>query len=169
MKFVGRTLPEPPNCAFPGCKERGEHRHHITYDPEVTKYLCARHHEEITILNGQQSRKYRRELSNRHRWWVWFQWTQGKMKVRRTKRALEYIEEWQARSLNALPEEVQNHGGPRNADMMKTPTRKKRMTITRRKKAPRTSRGKRKRVLPRKTAGRGRRKKQSASFRPRAR
>jgi len=36
----------------------GRHEHHITYDPPVTKYLCIQHHEEITIINGQQARKY---------------------------------------------------------------------------------------------------------------
>jgi len=26
------------------------------------------------MLNGQQARKYRHELSNKHRWWIWYQW-----------------------------------------------------------------------------------------------
>jgi hypothetical protein len=88
-------LPELPRCAFPGCQEWGEHDHHITYDPEVKKPLCVGHHQEITILNGQQARKYRRELSNKHRWWILYQWTQGKLKVRRTRKSLEWIEDWQ--------------------------------------------------------------------------
>src|SRR5260221_4725489 len=87
-------LPEPPRCAFPGCGEWGGHQHHITYDPPVIEPLCVGHHQQITILNGQQARKYRHELSNRHRWWIWHQWIAGKLKVRRTQKALEYIEEW---------------------------------------------------------------------------
>jgi len=100
MRFQGNTtdfvLPEPPRCAFPSCTDWGEHEHHITYDPPVTKRLCIRHHEEITIINGQQARKYRRSLSNKHRWWAWYQWTEGKLKPRRTRKALEYTEEWAA-------------------------------------------------------------------------
>jgi hypothetical protein len=78
--------------------EFADHTHHVTYNPEVTKPLCRPHHEEITILNGQQARKVRHELSNKHRWWIWFQWLEGKLKVRRTKKALEYIEEWDQRT-----------------------------------------------------------------------
>ncbi len=91
-------LPAPERCFFVGCSEFADHTHHVTYNPEVTKPLCHRHHEEITILNGQQARKVRHELSNKHRWWIWFQWLEGKVKVRRTKKALEYIEEWDRRT-----------------------------------------------------------------------
>ena len=84
-------------CAFPDCGEWGIHRHHITYDPEVVKPLCVGHHEQITILNGQQGRRVRHGLSNQHRWWIWYQWTAGKLKVRRTRKALEYIEDWASR------------------------------------------------------------------------
>jgi hypothetical protein len=60
MTFKGSTtdlvLPEPPRCAFPACTDWGDHDHHITYDPPITKRLCVRHHEEITIINAQQSR-----------------------------------------------------------------------------------------------------------------
>jgi hypothetical protein len=72
------------------------HEHHVTYEPVVTKHLCVRHHEEITIINGQQARRIRITLSNKHRWWIWFQWVEGKLKARRTQKALEYIEEWAA-------------------------------------------------------------------------
>jgi hypothetical protein len=84
-------------CAFPGCKEFGAENHHITYNPEVTKRLCTVHHEEITILNGHKGRAIRHGLSNRHRWWIWHQWLEGKLKVRRTKKAMEYIEQGRAR------------------------------------------------------------------------
>ena len=84
-------------CSFRDCPELADHTHHITYHPEVTKPLCRPHHEEITILNGQHARKVRHELSNRHRWWIWYQWIEGKLKVRRTKKAWEYIEEWDQR------------------------------------------------------------------------
>ena len=91
----------PPRCAFPGCEEFAGHTHHITYVPEVTKGLCVRHHEEITILNGQQGRKYRSPLSNKFRWWIWFQWTRGKIKLRRTRKSLEWVDEWRASSSSA--------------------------------------------------------------------
>jgi hypothetical protein len=97
MRFQGSTndlMPEPPRCAFPRCPVPARHEHHITYDPPVTKDLCIPHHKEITIINGQQARKYRRELSAKHRWWIWFQWIEGKLKARRTQKALEYIGEW---------------------------------------------------------------------------
>ena len=87
-------IPAPIPCCYPDCPNRGEHQHHITYHPEVVKPLCRIHHEEITIINGQQARKYRRELSNKQRWWIWYQWTGGKLKPRRTRKAQEYIEEW---------------------------------------------------------------------------
>ena len=87
-------LPTPQMCSYRGCDKFGVHNHHVTYDPEVIKPLCRFHHEEITIINGQQARKYRRELSNKQRWWIWFQWNDGKLKARRTRKALEYIQEW---------------------------------------------------------------------------
>src|SRR5208282_2009120 len=82
-------------CFFPGCTRLADHQHHIVYFPEeVTKPLCRPHHEEITILNGQQGRKCRHELSNSHRWWIWYRWLEGRLKPRRTAQALEYLEEW---------------------------------------------------------------------------
>jgi hypothetical protein len=92
------------SCSFPGCPDPAEHTHHITYDPSVTKPLCRKHHEDITIINGQQARKNRRKrnwresqylrLSNKHRWWIWFQWLNGTLKPRRTKKALEWLKDW---------------------------------------------------------------------------
>lgn len=87
------VITQPPRCAFPGCKEFATERHHITYEPEVVKNLCAKHHDEITIVNGQQARKYKTPLSNKHRWWIWYQWLEGGLKPRRTQKALEYIDE----------------------------------------------------------------------------
>jgi hypothetical protein len=85
----------PRGCEFPGCTRRGDHRHHIVYHPEeVVKLLCREHHAEITMLNGIHGRRVRHQLSNSHRWWLWYQWIAGKLKPRRTRKALEYIEEW---------------------------------------------------------------------------
>src|SRR5205823_4614959 len=75
--YQGETLavlPSPPLCCFPGCIDFGIHKHHVTYDPKVIKPLCRRHHEEITMINGVQGRKYRHGLSNQHRWWIWYKW-----------------------------------------------------------------------------------------------
>jgi hypothetical protein len=86
-------LPSPPRCEFPGCDEFPMHGHHVTYNPEVIKPLCVKHHEEITIINGIQGRKYRTSLSNKHRWWIWYHWLRGELKPRKTQKAMEYIEE----------------------------------------------------------------------------
>jgi hypothetical protein len=91
-------LPEPPRCVFPGCPEWADHPHHVTYEPEVIKLLCFGHHEQITFLNGQQARKYRTVLSNKFRWWIWYQWIAGKLKPRRTQKAREWTEDWRGRS-----------------------------------------------------------------------
>ncbi len=88
------TIPTPLPCSFPGCTAFADHRHHITYDPEVVKPLCRKHHEDITIINRAQAGRIRAPLSNRHRWWIWFQWTDGMLKPRRTRGALDYISEW---------------------------------------------------------------------------
>lgn len=86
-------LPEPPRCEFPRCQEWSNHRHHVTYNPEVVKLLCFEHHEQITMLDGQQSRKYHYvKLSNKHRWKIWYLWTEGKLKPRCTRKALEWTE-----------------------------------------------------------------------------
>jgi hypothetical protein len=85
----------PRRCEFPGCTRHGDHRHHIVYRPEeVVRRLCCEHHAEITMLNGIHGRRVRHQLSNDHRWWIWRQWTGGKLKPRRTRKALEYIQEW---------------------------------------------------------------------------
>src|SRR5579863_2371127 len=81
-RYVGTTANY--RCAFPGCKADGNERHHITYEPEVTAWLCHKHHQEITDINGVEARKYRHGLSNRHRWFLWHQWREGKRKARRS-------------------------------------------------------------------------------------
>jgi hypothetical protein len=88
-------LPEPTRCSFTGCTEFGGHQHHITYDPEWKEPLCESHHKEITHLNAIQSRKYHYiKLSNRFRRWIWFQWIEGKLKPRRTRKAQEWTDDW---------------------------------------------------------------------------
>lgn len=85
----------PRRCVFPGCTRRGDHRHHIVYFPErVVKILCREHHAEITMLNGIHARRVRHQLATNHRWWLWYQWIAGNLKPRRTRKALEYVEEW---------------------------------------------------------------------------
>lgn len=81
-------------CTHPGCTTPADHTHHITYEPEVTVELCRQHHEDITIINGTQGRKFKHKLSNKHRWFIWGQWRAGKMKPVRTKLALEWIKKW---------------------------------------------------------------------------
>jgi hypothetical protein len=91
MKMSELLKRHSPPCRFLQCKNAGISDHHITYEPEVVVNLCVEHHEQITIINGQQARKYRGVLSNSHRWCIFNQWLQGKLKPRRTEKAMEYI------------------------------------------------------------------------------
>lgn len=84
VEFPPMLLPQLAKCAKPGCTTFGTEKHHITYDPEVTVMLCQKHHEEITAINGVDARKYRRDLSNKHRWFLYYQWRDGKRKARRS-------------------------------------------------------------------------------------
>lgn len=88
-------------CIYPDCKDDADHEHHIfgsdNFDPEKrkkTEWLCKRHHEDITILNGKEGRRVRHSLSDRHREFIWDKWINGEMKPRRTKKALEYVRDW---------------------------------------------------------------------------
>lgn len=112
MQFQGSAssvlITPPPRCAFPGCGEWGDHQHHITYDPPVIKWLCAGHHEQITILNGQQARKYRGPLSTKFRWRIWYAWIRGELKVRRTRKSLEWTANWQCQPA----EQTEERGSP---------------------------------------------------------
>lgn len=90
---TAEVLPTAPSlCCFPGCSAPAERQHHVTYDPEVIKPLCKPHHDQITIINGIQGRKHRRQLSNKQRWWIWYSWLRGELKPRRTRKALEWVE-----------------------------------------------------------------------------
>jgi len=138
VRFRGSTadlvMPELPRCSFPSCTDWGEHDHHITHDPPVTKRLCVRHHEEIIIINGQQARKYRRSLSNKHRWWIWFQWIEGKLKARRIRKALEYTEEWGAGTAEEV--EVVNEVKSPEEERALPPKRARSTKARKRKKSP---------------------------------
>jgi len=93
IRWVGRSVNALKPCSFPGCEKPGTQRHHVTYDPEVIKPLCGDHHDEITMLNSQQARKYRQELSNAFRWRLWYEWIGGR-KVRRTGKSVEDLADW---------------------------------------------------------------------------
>jgi hypothetical protein len=137
---------EPLKCAFPGCEKYAAHDHHITYDPEVIKGLCARHHEEITILNGQHGRKNRSPLSNKYRWWIWYQWTQRKMKVRRTRKSVEWIEDWYAPLTKKVAGEAPTLREPHEVKVGKSIIEipSERPVVRTKKKTPRTKRKRRK-------------------------
>ena len=119
-------------CCYPTCGQYADHRHHVTYMPEVIKPLCRAHHEDITIINGQQARKYRRGLSNKHRWWIWLQWREGKLKPRRTRKALDYIAVWDRPRPLSPPmlmgheAAVQSAAAPAPNDVLKETTTKRR-------------------------------------------
>lgn len=86
-------MPESP-CKFPSCPTPSDHTHHITYKPPITVRLCRKHHEDITIINGAKGRRLRHPLNNKTRWFLWYSFLSGKIKPRRTKKALEWIEKW---------------------------------------------------------------------------
>ena|SRR5437899_6870688 len=150
-------LPSPERCCYPGCSALAHHQHHVTYIPEVIKPLCRPHHEEITILNGQQARKYRRGLSNRHRWWIWFQWFAGKLKGRRTRKALEYISEWDRTPAVrvTLPITHESSANGDSATQGRSTRSKKKKGKRNKKVAPRSTDGKRKRSKKAKAAKAG--------------
>jgi len=49
------------------------------------------------MLNGIHGRRVRHQLSNNHRWWIWYGWLKGELKLRRTRKAREYVEAWDQR------------------------------------------------------------------------
>jgi hypothetical protein len=94
---LGRSVNALKACSFPGCEKPGTQPHHVTYNPEVIKTLCAAHHDEITMLNMQQGRKCRHQLSNNHRWYLWNAWIRGR-KVRRTAKSVEDLADWKSQA-----------------------------------------------------------------------
>lgn len=97
-------LPNTP-CEFPECTTPAAHLHHIVYDdPEATANLCRKHHEDITIINGAKARaaksgynwRYRhyQKLTDYQRWTIWEGWLRGELKPKRTKKALEWLADW---------------------------------------------------------------------------
>jgi len=90
-RFIGSTATR--RCAFPGCEAIGTEDHHITYDPEVTVRLCGKHHREITDINSVEARRYKRILTNKHRWHLWYQWIQCK---RKSPRRTHLTDAWNA-------------------------------------------------------------------------
>ncbi len=67
-------------------------QHHVTYEPEVIRDLCRRHHEDITIVNTNRAEQTRRKLTNAERWELWNGWLAGKIQPVRTPNALAWIE-----------------------------------------------------------------------------
>lgn len=86
-------------CFYPNCERPAAHDHHVTYKPPVTKPLCRQHHEDITIINcNRAARRFGaikfQKLSNKYRWWIWFQWIEGNLEPIRTPGALKWIAKW---------------------------------------------------------------------------
>ena len=48
------------------------------------------------IINRAKAGKQKSPLSNRQRWWIWYQWIEGRLKPRRTRGAPEYVSEWES-------------------------------------------------------------------------
>jgi hypothetical protein len=92
ITLSGSTAGALRNCEFPGCKEIGNERHHIVYDPGEIAFLCTKHHEDITIINGAKGRRGSGGLSRAHRYYIWRGFLKGEIRPRRTRKAMEYIE-----------------------------------------------------------------------------
>lgn len=81
-------------CKFPGCPNAGSEGHHVTYEPPVIFPLCKGCHRDITVVNVNAGAKQRRQLTNKQRWFLWFQWTQGKLKPVYDENADRWLATW---------------------------------------------------------------------------
>ena len=75
--FGGKTLDELRNkCLCTKCKViksswKELEPHHITYKPDVVKYLCHSCHARITFLNHKRANEVHRRLDIKERKQVW--------------------------------------------------------------------------------------------------
>jgi hypothetical protein len=86
-------------CPVPGCEEAATEGHHILYDYHqhgpVIKDLCPEHHRWITRRQSHAARKKRRSLSEKQRWFFWYELTGGRM---RRPRSTALDKEWAEQS-----------------------------------------------------------------------
>jgi len=76
-------------CPVKGFGQAATVEHHILYDYHeggpVTKRLCPEHHDWLTRRQAHAARKHRRPLSERQRWFFWYELIEGRMtRPRRT-------------------------------------------------------------------------------------
>ena len=77
-------------CPVRACNQAAVENHHILYDQDqggpVIRGLCTEHHAWITRRQSHAARKQHRELSEKQRWFFWFELVEGRMKrPRRTR------------------------------------------------------------------------------------
>ena len=85
-------------CPVKGCKQAATEDHHILYDHHqggpVIRGLCCEHHAWITRCQSHAARKQHKELSQKQRWFFWFELVEGRMKrPRRTHLDTEWTED----------------------------------------------------------------------------
>lgn len=84
-------------CPVKGCGQAATVEHHVLYDYHeggpVTKRLCPDHHDWITRRQAHAARKQRHDLSERQRWFFWYELIEGRMtRPRRTHLDREWSE-----------------------------------------------------------------------------
>jgi hypothetical protein len=85
-------------CPVPGCEEAATEGHHILYDYHqhgpVIERLCPEHHRWITRRQSHAARKQRHALSEKQRWFFWYELKGGKMRrPRSTALDREWVEQ----------------------------------------------------------------------------
>jgi len=74
-------------CAFLGCEETENlELHHIVYPDGPTACFCPDHHLQLTVINSHKARKQRSGLSRKQRWYLYYNFIEGKLKKPRITR-----------------------------------------------------------------------------------
>jgi hypothetical protein len=65
------------------CSQPATAEHHILYKAvhgrDIVRRLCEEHHAWITRRQAHAARKQRHELSEKQRWYFWFELIEGRM------------------------------------------------------------------------------------------
>jgi hypothetical protein len=82
-------------CPVKDCTSPVEEQHHILYDYHdggpLIRGLCRHHHRWITRRQAHAARKQRHDLSEKQRWFFWFELVKGRM---RRPRQTHLDKEW---------------------------------------------------------------------------
>lgn len=68
-------------CKFLGCEETENlEGHHVIYPDGPLAFLCAKHHLWLTAINSHQARKQKKALTEKQRWYLFYNFIEGKLK-----------------------------------------------------------------------------------------